>query len=252
MSGIKYRFYPTLLDGFQSYLDSSATWNKYYGNSENPSRTEEEYEQECFQSLIDKINRVPIPYEETEKMDRGTAFNEIIDCIIAGKKSDKMKIRSDKQTGIISAYYNERTFTFPVPLCKEFSSYFKGAVSQLYCEGILSTRYGDVQLYGYIDELMPTAIHDIKTTGKYKYGKYRKNWQHRIYPYCLEHQFSQKYDFEYNVCEFGTKACHTYTEQYHYIPQKAKEELTEVCEHFIDFIEKNSHLITDKKIFNHG
>ena len=37
----------------------------------------------------------------------------------------------------------------------------------------LSTAYGNVLVYGVIDELMPASIHDIKTTGSYTVGKYR-------------------------------------------------------------------------------
>lgn len=32
---------------------------------------------------------------------------------------------------------------------------------------VIPTRYGDVELYGYIDELVRDTVYDIKTTSKY-------------------------------------------------------------------------------------
>ena len=256
---IKYNIYPSLLDGYQNYLDSSINWNRFWGNSDEPSKTEEEYERECFQDLLDKINRVPL---DKEAADKGTAFNEIVDCIIACRKSEKMQIDKIYETTTIGtgkpfqncvalkATYNKRTFTFPIGICKEFADYFKGAVSQVYCEGVLPTKYGDVLLYGFIDELLFDKAHDIKTTSSYTAWKYRKGWQHRVYPYCLEQQGNVIAGFEYNVLEIKGSKYSSYTEPYNYIPSKVKEELTDVCERFIEFLEAHRERITDKKIFN--
>ena len=68
-----HNFYATLLDSFGSYLNSSRIYQEYWGFAENPSKTEEEFEKEQFQGLIDKINRVPF---SSEAADKGTAFNE--------------------------------------------------------------------------------------------------------------------------------------------------------------------------------
>ena len=45
---------------------------------------------------------------------------------------------------------------------------------------VIPTRYGDVELYGYIDELVRDTVYDIKTTSKYDFGKYEHGWQ-RMY-----------------------------------------------------------------------
>jgi len=252
----KYQFYASLLDAFQSYLDSAQTWNKFWGNSDDPKKTEEEYEKECFQSLIDKINRVPVKWEDSEKMDAGTSFNEIVDCIISGKKSDKMeieKIPSLDDDSIITdlrAKYNDRIFIFPLPICLSFSRYFKGAISQVYCEGTLPTKYGDVLLYGYIDELMADKVHDIKTTGSYEAWKYRKNWQHRVYPYCLAQAGNTISGFEYNILEIKSGRYDIHTEFYDFNYERAQGELIAVCEQFVEFLEANRKSITDEKIFN--
>ena len=113
-----YNFYATLLDKYQNYLMSGITYQKFWGSSESPQKTEEEFEVQEFQSLIDSINRVPF---ESELADKGTAFNEVIDCIIEHRKSDRMGIKSDKSTDIISVHFKKWNFTFSKKLCIEFA-----------------------------------------------------------------------------------------------------------------------------------
>jgi hypothetical protein len=251
MKGVKYQIYPTLLDAYQGWLSSSETYQQYWGNSEDPSKTEDEFDKEQFQSLIDKINRVPMKWEDSEAADKGTAFNEAVDCLIAGRKSEKMDLKSIRETGLITADYNKRQFIFPIALVREVADYFKGAFSQIFTEAILPTKYGPVLLYGYIDELLASSIHDIKTTGKYSAGKYRNNWQHVVYPYCLNYNGNEVIDFEYNIVLLGTGTSYTtYTEYYRFDATKDTTRLQLFIERFIEFLEVNRDLITDKKIFN--
>lgn len=247
-----YRFYATLLDAYQGYINSPALWAKYWGNSENPSKTLEAFEAEQFHGLIDKINRVPF---DSEAADRGTVFNEVVDLLILGKaQSDRIAVASHKERGVIAAVLKERpgrVFIYPTEVCQEFANYYPGATPQVYTEAILPTAKGEVLLYGYIDELMPECVHDIKTTGSYSVGKYRENWQHRAYPYCLGQQGVPIEKFEYNVLEFAKNGTlTTYTEQYTYRADRDIEALRTVCEELIGFIEHHRHLITDRKIFN--
>lgn len=251
MSAPKYLIYATLLDSLQSWLSSSEIYQEYWGYSEDPQKTEDEFEKEQFQSVINRINRVPMLWDDSEAADRGTAFNEVIDCIIENRKSEKMELKSSKETGLITANYNKRTFIFSIKLIQEFAEYFKGAITQVHTEAVLPTKYGDVLLCGYIDELMPLSIHDIKTTSKYKVGKYRNNWQHVVYPYCLNQNGNKINDFEYNVAVL-VGATSTFVEYYNYIPERDVPRLTLHVEKLIEFIELNKHLITDKKIFNYG
>lgn len=242
---MKYQIYATLLDSFWGYLNSDVIYNRYWGFSENPPHTEEEFQQKQFQELIDRINRVPF---DSEAADKGTAFNEIVDCIIENRNSELMDIRKETINNnlFIVAKFKEREFSFPVNLCREFASYFKGALTQQRVEAILPTSRGDVLLYGVIDELMPTSIHDIKTTGNYSAFKFKDHFQHLVYPYCLYMDGSYIRDFEYNITDFKE----TYTEYYTFIPERDIPVLTSHCEMLIDFIEENKSLITDKKIFN--
>ena len=242
----KFKFYATLLDAFTGYLRSDAIYERYWGFSENPPHTPDEFRDKQFQSLIDTINRVPF---DSEAADKGTAFNEVIDCLIENRNSDKViveKIPSDDGTKVsLRATYNSRQFVFPVSLCREFANYYKGALTQQRVEAILPTCFGNVLIYGVIDELMPMSVHDIKTTGSYFVGKFKDHWQHMVYPYCLMQNGSDIRLFEYNITDFKS----TYTESYTFVPERDIPILTNHCEEFIRFLNDNRDLITDKKIF---
>lgn len=247
----KYKFYATLLDSFQGYISSDQIWQEYWGNSSEPSKSLEQFEKEQFEGLINRINRVPF---DSEPADKGTVFNEVVDMIILGQAtSDKVSVSTDRERGVIIASLTvrpERVFEFPITVCAEFAKYYKGATPQVFTEGVLTTSYGDVLLYGYIDELMPTSVHDIKTTGKYSVGKYRNNWQHVVYPYCLSLQGGNITEFEYNIAQIDKYGrIDTFTEQYIYRADRDIPRLQSHCEMLIDFLNYNRHLITDKKIF---
>lgn len=272
LENVSYRFYATLLDGFQDYLNSDIIWEKYWGYSENPPHTPEEFKQKQFQSLIDRINRVPF---DSEAADKGTAFNEIIDCMIEHRKSDKVDVRYAYETIVLgqvdncepderwadvqqtnkivglNATYNNRTFYFDINLCREFANYYKGALTQQFVRAIVPTRFGNVEVYGYVDELMPQSIHDIKTTGKYSVGKFKDHWQHIVYPYCYQQNGLDLRLFEYNIAEIDKYGrWETFTESYMYKPERDVPKLVAMCEELISFIIENRHLITDRKIFN--
>lgn len=254
-----YCFYATLLDAYQNYLNSDKVWEKYWGWSENPPHTLEEFQEEQFQSFINTLNRVPF---DSEAADRGTAFNEVVDCLIENRTSNKINVeklyppKDDKHElhtpapYALKVEYNNREFVFPLDLCWEFARYYEGAVTQQYVEALLPTKYGAVKLYGYIDELMPDCVHDIKTTSSYSVGKYKENFQHLVYPYCLNMGGCKVNKFEYNVVEFSGKNHTTYTELYVYDEERDTKRLREHCEDLICFINDNRHLITNKKIFN--
>jgi hypothetical protein len=246
-----YLIYATLCDAFHDYRDSDKIYSEYWGFSENPPFSEEEFHEKKRLELIDRINRVPF---DSEKADRGTAFNEIVDCMILNKKSEKMQMKSFKQEGVVAVAFNNRLFDFPIAVCQEFAAYCKGAIPQVYAEAVLPTKYGDVLLYGYIDELLPLCVHDIKTTGKYTAGKFKSHWQHIVYPYCLNQSGNHVSDFEYNVLLINERAggntYKTFTEHYAYVPERDVPLLTGQVESLIEFIEAHRDLISDKKIFH--
>lgn len=239
----EYRFSPTLLDRYENYINSSRIYQEYWGFSEEPSKTEEEFEKEQFQGLIDTINRVPF---ESEAADKGTAFNEVIDCIIENRISDKMQIKSYKESGVIAVSYKEHLFNFPFDICVEVANYLSGALTQQWVNGVLETTKGKVHFVGCIDQLLPFKVCDTKTLSKYSAFKFRHNWQHVVYPFCLNQNGIYINDFEYVITDFKS----TWTEHYVYNESKDVPRLNEHCEGLIDFIELNRHLITDTRIFN--
>ena len=246
---VDYKVYATLLDSFMDYQDSDAIYDKYWGWSENPPHTPEEFHQLQFQGLIDKINRVPF---DSEAADKGTAFNEVVDCMIEHRKSEKVKVEKvivDNHVIAIYSVYNNRSFSFDINLLREFANYYKGALTQQYVESVIHTSKGNVLIYGYIDELMPTSVHDIKTTSQYYVGKFKNHSQHLVYPYCLIQSGNDIKTFEYNVATIGVNNYQTYTETYVFNPERDIPILTQRIEDLIQFVEDNRHLITDKKIF---
>lgn len=267
---IAYNFYVTLLDGFTDFEESDNIYEKYWGNSENPPHTLEEFREKQFQSLIDRINRVPF---DSEAADYGTAFNEVVDCMVDNRSSDKIDVRKVYETIVtgqvdncdpderfadvqytgkvigLEVSYNGRTFFYDINMCREFANYYKGAVTQMFVSAILPTMYGNVRLYGYLDELMPQCVHDIKTTTSYSVGKFKNHWQHHAYPYCLEQMGIYIPTFEYNVAQVAKNGrWETFTETYNYRPEVSRKMLVEQCESLIRFLEDNKSLITDRKI----
>ena len=227
----KYSIYPSLLISFQNLLDYELTaeedWNKVsqaaLDRGEYPGAEVGDYKLSFDEmhdklevELINTINR--IPKGPMEAADKGTAFNEIVDCLIENRKSGRedckisttyrgegktIKDWLDRNQGAIgeNAYFrclsilnkdkvirgeiNGFTFDYDVQLCKDAAEYFRGSLTQFLAEGTMDTKYGPVRLYGYIDEWVSNQMIDIKTTSRYNFGKYEHGWQRHIYPWCV-------------------------------------------------------------------
>ena len=222
---VNYRIYPSLLDKFQSFLDSDVLveegWNKDKdGNYRlGPDEMSDRQEQE----LLDSVNRVP--HAPIEAADKGTCFNEIVDCLIgnhACEREDMTITREPDLYEVCDRFCSEKNcdyrwnrrrqrcfeaykaavsgratasaitatlhgfeFTYNVNLCREAAAYFRGSVPQHFCRAVLETRYGGVELYGYADYVKGPAVYDLKTTSQYAFGKFERSWQKHVYPYCL-------------------------------------------------------------------
>jgi hypothetical protein len=250
-SEVRYKLYATLLDAWQDYLDTPQIYDRYWGYSNEPPHTLEEFWVKQHASLIDRINRVPFTSEAASK---GTAFNAVIDTLITGQLDEKVKMSKvldeNGKPLAVQAELDGFTFRFPYEICKEFALYYKGAIPQVRVSAIFSTMYGNVELYGYIDELMPLSVHDIKYTGNYSASKFKHHSQHLVYPYCLILNGSNVRTFEYNVAEESKSGnWQTYTETYVFDPARDIPILRERCEGLIEFALQNRQLITDRKIF---
>lgn len=249
-----YRLYPSLLDQFERYIRSEEAFEDI-SNSDGEGgykRSFEEIERERFKSLIDSINRVPF---ESEAADKGTTFNALIDSFIHKERNPDVKMKGDRNADTITAEYNGRVFVFSFSFIEAAAEYFSGSTSQVFVSAPLDTRYGTVELYGYIDEILHDNVFDIKTTSRYEFGKYRNGWQKHVYPYCLE-----KSGLANGICNFeytayllrtakGVITGTQYPEVYKYDARETEAMLTEHCERFIEFLENYRDLITDRKIF---
>ena len=258
----KYRIYPSLLDKFQSFLDVEHSVEEFWNiDSEGEYKeTADEMSDRLEHELIDAINRVP--REPIEAADKGTCFNEIIDCLIAHRKCEYegMDIQSGEmgENRVITAKLNGFEFNYDLDFCRAVASDMKGAISQHLCEAILPTKYGEVMLYGYADEIKGDLVFDIKTTGRYDFGKYSKGWQRHVYPFCLvesgEVKGVQAFIYYVVVWKGGTSRTPVLTgsifpEFYTYNHDQSRHALTQICERFIEWLEAHRDQITDTKIF---
>lgn len=281
-------FSPTLLDCFCGYISAEAEWEKYYGDSEEPKYSVSEYEEIKFQELIDRINRVP--HEPIEAADKGTAWNDLVDTLLHNTKCGNTKfvrlyhdangmITEDGEPNAkvigIRAYINDFTFDFDFNFALNAAVYFgkhiimsdgmelngsptDACLSQVLVEAPIETRYGVVDLYGFIDEMRFNKVYDIKTTSRYEFGKYKDYNQRFVYPYCLiESGMAESIDF-FEFTAYALKGGNSksplitgtqYSEIYNYDHDAAKKHIKDVCERFIEFIMANKDLITDNNIF---
>lgn len=258
-SNCKFRIYATLLDAFQNYLDTEMLWEKFWGKSEDPKYSYDEYADMQFVEIINRINRVPFTNDAVEK---GTAFNNIIDMLLDGKHDDGLHILEvDDKKNIVSISEREILVdeqgnqtelikgarSFSLSVAREFAEYYEGALKQYFTKGVLDTCYGDVELYGFIDYLLPFSIHDLKTTKSYSAGSYKNHWQHIVYPFTLNQNGIHVAQFEYNVTNYKE----TFSEVYMFKPERDIPKLRDMCERFIGFLLNNRELISDEKIFNY-
>ena len=268
---IDYRIYPTLLDAwwkFQNqrledffYQDEQGGWHVNYNEQTGEYHySQEEMDALLEQELIDKINRVPT--EPSEAASKGTIFNEIVDCIIEKRKCNREGWTVESiadENGIKSTIHGAIDgfdFYFDAAFCKQVAAYFADALPQHYIEAVLPVRYGNVLLYGWIDELCKDVVKDIKTTKRYEFGQYQHYWQRHVYPYCLIESGDSKAikGFEFTVIKWAGRANklagEMFKEYYTYDHPESSALIRQECERFIEWLETNKDKITDKKIFN--
>lgn len=220
--GIAYRIYPSLLDKFQVLLnaekDLEAPWNIDRETGEY-RKTLAQIEDEARQSLLNGINRVPF---HSLAADNGTVFNELVDCLHRGRKPfrDDIEFKTFKEQGLIAARFRQEglpdeLFYYDLASARNIAEFFRGSCCQLLVSGILPTVYGNVELYGYIDELKRDVVYDLKTTGSYyTFGKFEDHWQRWVYPYCLIQSGAMKdiLAFEYSVLKWTKRKSPAVTE----------------------------------------
>lgn len=248
MSRPRYRFSPSLLAKWTDFVDSDRIWDEFYGSSEEPAVSPEEFQLKQEAELWDAINRVE--REPSEAADKGTCLNEIVDMIVdwRGVKKEGMKVWSNEDS--IHAELDGFSFDFDKVLCKRLGDYFSGSVCQYRCEATIETDFGPIILYGDIDYLRRDKVFDLKSTSRYDYGKFEKGWQRWLYPYALIESGDVRFisEFEYTVVKlsnpkFGAIDGEIYRERYDYSHNEAKVRLRAVSEALAAYIEMNEDRI---------
>ena len=260
----RYNIYPSLLDKFQDLLDyemvAEEPWNR---NGEDYRLTPDEMRDKIEAELLDAVNRVP--KGAMEAADKGTAFNEIVDCLIERRTSSRddcdIRVVTEGKDAAprIRAEINGFTFDYDIALCQKVAHALVGSLPQYKAEGYMQTSRGPVHLYGYMDEWVGNHIIDLKTTSKYSFGKFERKWQRHLYPWCVVESgvATEVESFTYLVVEWAYQrkgapltAKGIYEETYTYDHEQSGRKLLEMLELFIDWLEANRDRITDRKIFN--
>lgn len=271
-----YAIYPSLLAKFQDLRDyekiAEEDWNRVSDSAKAKGKypgleagdyilTPDEMYARIEAELIDAINRVP--HAPNEAADKGTAFNEIVDSLIEnrGSSMEGCKIYSyRKEDGpiMIRAEINGFTFDFDKDLCKDVASRFPGSLTQFFADAVMPTSYGNVRLYGFIDEWVGNRIVDLKTTSRYSWGKFEKGWQRHVYPWCvIEAGVAEDIEsFTYFVIEWAYQAKGKpltakgiYEETYTYDHEESGRKIRQMCERFIEWLRSRREFITDRRIF---
>lgn len=208
MPKVAYNIYPTLLNAF--------AWMK---------KSEED---DAEKEFLDKVNRVEVP--PTDAMLRGIAFEAHVDAIASGMMKPP--------TAPVLIHDVE----CPAEILVTFGKRFRGAVRQIEVEAFLDTMYGRVRVYGKMDEVLMDAGYDVKTTSKYEFPKYLRNFQHLVY---LEALRPLRIDqMIYAVTDFRD----TYDEPYSWTAE-GRDRLVDACTDLIEYLEARRGLITDRKVF---
>lgn len=277
----KYRITPSLLNAFTRYLnpdfegfwwqDETGGWHRNYDEATDTMHyTPTQVEELALQELIDTINRVESASEAASK---GTALNEAVDYIVSriapnkhqtecegDRATNTLTVRQKKLRSNIDPFDDENSFTFKFD--REWvigiADYFADSLCQVEVHAPLETKYGRVELYGFIDYLRGNKVYDLKTTKNYTFGDHAKGWQKLLYPYALikSDMVEEIQEFEYTIYKWqgGTKyqpnlSGAQFKEAYTFDMDYATKMLTQGCERFIEFLEAHRDVITDAKVF---
>lgn len=242
------RLYPSLIDKYSEWLRADDTWEKFWGNSETPKVTPEEFRTKQLISFLDSVNRVPY---ESDAATRGTCFNELIDCMLKGStQSSIMEIEKNDELYHCKHLASGREFDFHPGIVKTLYKRYRGAQPQVLVEAPINVGGEEVLLYGYIDELMPFAIHDIKTTGKWELNKFRHHAQHLVYTYCVRHLGSDCDQFHYDIVQWGKEpGKEEFNIESYMWTHESYAQLYELVSGCVSLLGYLKPLITDKRVF---
>lgn len=266
------------------WQDEAGAWHLNWNEKEETLHySEEEVDALLKQEFVDKVNKVPTP--PSEAASKGTAFNEIVDCLVLRRKtvnpnvviktvrcgdelsqareeaamSEDGRITFDKiGKTFIYAGLDGFEFFFDKDFCLGAGEYFRNSICQYYTKSLLETQKGIVELHGYIDYLRQDKVYDCKTTKRYSFGDFQKKWQRYTYPFTLieSGMMSDVNSFEFTIYVLSGGSSRQpvitgkqYKETYTYDHEQARQMLTQQCERLAEFLEENKNQITNMKVF---
>jgi hypothetical protein len=186
---IRYRVYPSLLNLYARY---------------EAGLVEE-------QTLLDRLNRVPVP--QTAAQARGVSFEE---AVIKGTQAEQFD----------ATILQKVRRMLPRPL----------VATQQYCQ----YQYEHVLIYGYVDVLGMGLAVDLKTTTRYQPGRYQHDHQH-FYLRALQSRGIRR--LRYVITDFRE----VYQEEYDFRTDLSVQEAQLL--RFCDFLDTHRGAITDKRLF---
>lgn len=246
----------TLLNSFTRFLSTDQLYNEHVEYKGEEAMESGAFAAQQFGDFIDSINRVP---KVIPPAIEGSAYGEVMVSWANGEinpqplqefyKNGNPKgepsfkchyMNQDRQGNLIS----EHDYTWNWAVAAEIVEHFKGGVHEHFTSGLIQTKYGLIELYGYVDIIRMNMVSDLKKTGKYDAFKFIKEWQYRAYLELLRMEGLDVDTFRYLVCA-GDR--HVYHEDYTYTPE-FRDQLVAHCEALYEFVENNRELVTNKKL----
>lgn len=247
---VRYKIYPTLLDAY--------SWLK-------AAETEDEH-RERERELLDKLSRRHV--EPSYFASRGTALNRCVDAVLLGQTVDTTVagMAEATESGVyrdgspeepaLTTYVDGFAFRFAEQLVTALAENIGDAVVQPLLSATIDTTFGEVELYGYADYINGDRIVDLKTTADYTPGKYRDNWQHRVYPLLAvtSGMMERVHEFDYIVAELKSDRQpldgRIFVESYHGTLAASEYEVQMMLEtDFLPWLENHRGEITNDRVF---
>lgn len=214
---IDYALYPSILDSYMFFKKRD--------------------DDETFQSLFDKINKVKT--DQTEEQLMGVEFEDCVSNRINELKG--MPVLNNLE----GCQYITTNFKFNYDLINGIASRLQHSIKQQeYLEAIIPSHLGNIKLYGFSDFTFPEMIADLKTTKSYKCSKYKDHFQAPAYS-MIKHINGQPIKaFKYLVSDFERVYLETYLPK-----ENTYRKMMSTIFEFISFINYFKNYITNEKIF---
>ena len=188
-----------------------------------------------FEDLINQINRVPFP--TTEAMQRGNDFETDVELMAVHGHDSWKHPALPYSPNCVNKKTGQTNFEY-IEVLKEVVDCLPWAFTT---QKLASRVHKNIEFYGKIDFAGVGKIIDTKFTSQYQFPKFKNSFQN-LYLWATQNEGFRS--MEYLVTTGKIVYKESYGLDYNFA------ELLEQMEMFVEFVEHNRHLISDKKIFN--